>query len=135
MKNTSTFAKKSVLFVFLLIVVMSSLIISGCATTAPTDAPETNEPAASEGNTQADYAGKKVIFIDSYHQGYAWSDGIESGIHEVLDKTGVDLKIVRLDIKYNVIDLMCAECHHFTVCHMTHRWRIVFRLQKNDYRF
>ena len=26
-----------------------------------------------------DYAGKKIFFINSYHDGYAWSDGIKKG--------------------------------------------------------
>jgi hypothetical protein len=43
--------------------------------------------------------GKKVLFVNSYHTGYAWSDGIESGIHNILDKTGVEVKFVRLDTK------------------------------------
>jgi ABC-type uncharacterized transport system substrate-binding protein len=43
---------------------------------------------------------KKVIFIDSYHAVYAWSDGITEGIKKVLgDK--YDLKIVRMDTKNN----------------------------------
>jgi len=47
------------------------------------------------------YAGKKVLFIDSYHEGYAWSDGIEKGIKKGLEGTGVELKVVRMDTKRN----------------------------------
>lgn len=43
---------------------------------------------------------KKVLFIDSYHAGYAWSDGITEGVKKGLgDK--FDLKIVRMDTKNN----------------------------------
>ncbi len=43
---------------------------------------------------------KKVMFIDSYHEGYEWSDGIVRGVKSVLgDKC--DLKIVRMDTKRN----------------------------------
>jgi ABC-type uncharacterized transport system substrate-binding protein len=47
------------------------------------------------------YNGKKVLFIDSYHEGYAWSDGITKGIQKALDGTGVELKIIRMDTKRN----------------------------------
>ena len=49
----------------------------------------------------AEYSGKKVLFIDSYHEGYAWSDGITNSVKAALDGTGVDLKIVRMDTKRN----------------------------------
>lgn len=41
----------------------------------------------------------KILFIDSYHQGYAWSDGITAGIEQVLAGTGVTLRIHRMDTK------------------------------------
>jgi ABC-type uncharacterized transport system substrate-binding protein len=47
------------------------------------------------------YEGKKILYIDSYHEGYAWSDGITAGIKKVLKKTGVNLKIFRMDTKRN----------------------------------
>jgi ABC-type uncharacterized transport system substrate-binding protein len=45
--------------------------------------------------------GKKVLFIDSYHEGYAWSDGVTQGIVETLQDGGVQLKIHRMDTKRN----------------------------------
>ncbi len=45
------------------------------------------------------YEGKKVLFIDSYHEGYAWSDGITKGVEMKLKDTGVVLKIHRMDTK------------------------------------
>ena len=47
------------------------------------------------------YNGKKVLFIDSYHEGYAWSDGITRGVQTILRGTGVDLKVIRMDTKRN----------------------------------
>lgn len=47
------------------------------------------------------YAGKKVLFIDSYHEGYAWSDGITKAVKQSLKGTGVDLKVIRMDTKRN----------------------------------
>lgn len=49
----------------------------------------------------ADYAGKKVLFIDSYHAGYPWSDGITKGVRSGFEGTGVELKVLRLDTKRN----------------------------------
>ena len=50
------------------------------------------------------YDGKKVLFIDSYHEGYGWSDGITKGIETTLDGSGVELNIVRMDTKRNTDD-------------------------------
>lgn len=47
------------------------------------------------------YSGKKVLYIDSYHQGYAWSDGIVKGVQNKLKDTGVQLKTIYLDTKRN----------------------------------
>jgi ABC-type uncharacterized transport system substrate-binding protein len=52
-------------------------------------------------STAADFAGKKVLFIDSYHQGYPWSDGITQGVRQTLDGTGIELKVIQLDTKRN----------------------------------
>ena len=47
------------------------------------------------------YTGKKILWVDSYHQGYEWSDEMEKGIREVLYESGANLKIVRMDSKRN----------------------------------
>ncbi len=47
------------------------------------------------------YDGKKVLFIDSYHEGYAWSDGITKGVERGLRNSGVQLKIIRMNTKRN----------------------------------
>ncbi len=49
-------------------------------------------------------AGKKVLFIDSYHEGYAWSDGVLKGVETGLDGKGVELQVVRMDTKRNTSD-------------------------------
>ena len=46
-----------------------------------------------------DLSGKKVLFIDSYHEGYAWSDGEVAGATSVLRPSGVELRVVRMDAK------------------------------------
>ena len=44
-------------------------------------------------------AAYRVMYVDSYHQGYEWSDGITRGIKEVLSGKDVILKIHRMDTK------------------------------------
>ena len=48
-----------------------------------------------------DFDGKKVLFIDSYHAGYPWSDGITEGVQKTLSGSGVNLKVIRMDTKRN----------------------------------
>ncbi len=40
------------------------------------------------------YEGKKILYINSYHTNYPWSDGITAGIHRILKGTNVDLKTI-----------------------------------------
>jgi ABC-type uncharacterized transport system substrate-binding protein len=46
-------------------------------------------------------AGKKVLFVNSYHQGYAWSDGEEAGAQRALSGSGAKLEFYRMDTKRN----------------------------------
>lgn len=63
------------------------------------------KPAVSEAEAapkdEAPYTGKRIVWVDSYHEGYEWSDAIGAGIKSVLDGTGAEIKIVRLDTKRN----------------------------------
>jgi ABC-type uncharacterized transport system substrate-binding protein len=54
-------------------------------------------PAAMAG----DYNGKKILHVDSYHQGNHWNDAIAGALGQTLAGTGVELKILRLDTKRN----------------------------------
>jgi ABC-type uncharacterized transport system substrate-binding protein len=47
------------------------------------------------------YDGKKILYVDSYHEGYGWSDGITEGIESTFKGKGIELKIVRMDTKRN----------------------------------
>jgi ABC-type uncharacterized transport system substrate-binding protein len=51
--------------------------------------------------SSASFQGKKIVWIDSYHEGYEHSDAVQRGIETVLANTGVELKIIRLDTKRN----------------------------------
>ncbi len=49
----------------------------------------------------AGYAGKKILMIDSYHEGYEWSDGIVRGVQQTIDGKGIELRVVHMDTKRN----------------------------------
>ena len=49
----------------------------------------------------AEVAGKKVLLVNSYHEGYPWSDGEEKGAKAALAGSGVELKFFRMDVKRN----------------------------------
>jgi ABC-type uncharacterized transport system substrate-binding protein len=75
----------------LIFAILSILITaSGCTTNLDDNEQEKNP-----------YEGKKILFIDSYHEGYEWSDGITRGISSVLEGKGTVLKIHRMDTKNN----------------------------------
>ncbi len=74
---------------------MLSAFLVGCQSLVATA-----EPIPTRASRQ-DYSGKKIVWVDSYHQGYEWSDGIEAGLRSALDGSGVELKVVRLDTKRN----------------------------------
>ncbi len=50
--------------------------------------------------SSAIFAGKKILWVDSYHQAYEWTAGVEQGIRRVLHNSGVELRIVRMDSKH-----------------------------------
>ena len=52
------------------------------------------DPAAAQS-----LAGKKILFVNSYHAGYPWSDGEEKGAALALERTGVTLEFARMDAK------------------------------------
>lgn len=43
----------------------------------------------------------KILYINSYHDGYPSSDDISEGIHEILDEKNVELQIFYMDSKRN----------------------------------
>jgi len=84
--------KSSVIRCFLLLLVLlPSLAVAG-------DAPEAGHP----------YRGKKILWVDSYHEGYAWTAGIERGIRQVLDGSGVELRIERMNTKW-IVEEKCRK--------------------------
>lgn len=48
---------------------------------------------------------KKILYVDSYHEGYPWSDGITKGIRTILNaRETVELHIERMDTKRNTAE-------------------------------
>lgn len=82
--------------ILVLLCVLLSAVMIGCIAE---EKPAANQTAGE--NITKTYEGKKILYIDSYHEGYEWSDGITKGIESVLDGTRVELKIYRMDTKRN----------------------------------
>jgi len=53
------------------------------------------------------YRGKRILFVNSYHPGYEWSDGEQRGAEKALKGTGVDLRIFYMDSKRNTSEEFC----------------------------
>lgn len=49
----------------------------------------------------ADYEGRRVLHIDSYHPGNEWNDRIAAAVRSTFADTGVELRIHHLDTKRN----------------------------------
>ena len=50
------------------VVLLSGLLLACC----PVPEPEATQAE----QDQAEYSGKRIVWVDSYHEGYEWSDGI-----------------------------------------------------------
>ena len=44
---------------------------------------------------------RRILFVDSYHQGYEWSDGITAAVQQVMADQNVVLRVHRMDTKRN----------------------------------
>jgi len=65
--------------------------------------------ALSAAPADAQLAGKKVLFVNAYHEGYPWSDGEEKGAKMALQSSGVKLDFVRMDVKRHQGDAAFAK--------------------------
>lgn len=93
-------SNRSIASLLVYIFLMVTMIV-GCAPTSPDIQPSSNGTPVAADNMQPEFTGKKIVYVNSYHEGYPWSDAIETGLHTVLDGTGAELKIIRLDTKQN----------------------------------
>jgi ABC-type uncharacterized transport system substrate-binding protein len=99
MKQQTVSSRAHLLFSVVLFI--AGLVLTACTPATPAAAPTAQPTTSQTAVPAANYAGKKIVFINSYHEGYEWSDGVERGIHNVLDGTGAEVKFIRLDTKRN----------------------------------
>ncbi|MBU0758367.1 MAG: ABC transporter substrate-binding protein [Nanoarchaeota archaeon] len=78
--------------IFAGIMISLFFLFSGCAQKT---LPQTEDISMQKNQ----YIGKKIMYIDSYHEGYDWSDGITRGITRILGESGIEVKIHRMDTK------------------------------------
>lgn len=88
-KTSSIRSVAAVMLVVCLIAVL--LLVSGCSEVSERADGQTPEPVS--------YEGKKILFINSYHEGDR--EEIETAITETLAGTGVELKFHYMDTKAN----------------------------------
>lgn len=100
MKQPQKPFNRSIANLMLYALLVTSMII-GCTTAGSNALPASDATPVAVGDTQSDFTGKKIVYVNSYHEGYPWSDAIEAGLHAVLDGTSAELKIIRLDTKRN----------------------------------
>ncbi len=96
MNEKSNFVATKIIPGILLLLLVGILSACDSSLAAPT------EPTAARATSAApNFSGKKILWVDSYHQGYEWADAIQLGIEDALKGTGAELKIVHLDTKRN----------------------------------
>lgn len=93
----------------LTLILAGLLALSGMlAACQPPPPPVENAPVTDQ-TTAATYGGKRVFYVDSYHIGYEWSDGIEAGFRQALDGTGIMIEAFHLDTKRNTSPEFCEQ--------------------------
>lgn len=100
--------KTAVQVIVSLCIVTAALLIAGC-----TDKPGTEEVRKPQTAKKASSEKKKVLFVNSYHRGYKWSDGISEGAMDSFgasmnadgeidnSESKVIFKIIYMDTKLN----------------------------------
>jgi hypothetical protein len=58
---------------------------------------------------EPDLSGKRILWVDSYHEGNPWNDGIGRGIVATLKGSGVELRIVRMDAARNPDEALASQ--------------------------
>lgn len=68
---------------------------------------------------------KKVLYVNSYHSGYFWSDGIEKSIRNTLTKSDIpiELKTFYMDSKRNN-----SEEYKISIAIDAKKWLILLNL-------
>ena len=103
MKNDSTSVRK--VFSLVLFFLFAITLIMGCTPKtgdSETEKEEARFPAPTATERPA-IEKKKILYVNSYHEGYAWSDGIEKGLAMALSEADfpLEMEIFRMDTKRN----------------------------------
>lgn len=85
---------------------LAILLLSASAGCVPTN-PVTQPTTEAANNASPDFTGKKILWVDSYDESYAWSAGIENSIRTTLEGTGAELKVFHMDTKRNAEVSFC----------------------------
>ncbi len=86
-----------------ILLVLSALLLGGCGPAQPSGT-ETPPPAIGDGPqpdggpAATSYAGKRILWVDSYYEGDELSIPLEEGLRAVLDPSGAEVRIVRMDV-------------------------------------
>lgn len=54
-------------------------------------------------------AGKRVLWVESYHEGFVWTDGVARGVEKVLAGSGVELRVVHMDTKRHATEFHAED--------------------------
>lgn len=102
---------KRIVDIICILTAITIFLLLSCSKHIP-DKPQANDTSPSNPQNNSKKL-KKVLFVDSYHRGYEWSDGIANGVlltfgaeideDDNVDNSSskVDLKIFRMDTKRN----------------------------------
>lgn len=87
---------------YLLICLISLFALAACNSAATTDSEaETETETELVSEIDESFAGRKIVWVDSYHADYEWSAGVEAGVREALEGSGAELEIIHMDTKRN----------------------------------
>jgi ABC-type uncharacterized transport system substrate-binding protein len=87
-------------------IVLLAILVTACSTTAKPTETVAEITSTQELGLMSEsplvYSGKKVLWVNSYHSGFEWTDGIEAGIQSVLKDTSVEFRVYEMDTKRNI---------------------------------
>lgn len=82
------------------IAIIAAIHLSPTPPSEDTHQPEKPNPiTAQDKNSTTDYAGKRVLEIDAYHEAFPWTASITQGVRDILEPSGVTCEVLRLDTK------------------------------------
>lgn len=83
----------------LVIIALLTALLGACVEAPPEKIRPTRDDVSRTAPATADVRGKRVLLINSYHEGYPWSDAIVEGARKVLAGTGVEFNVYYMNTK------------------------------------